>query len=151
MADGSTLVRQLLERSHLFKTLDEGGRNELEALGKAMAYPAGTTIIEENTEGDSFYILIKGSVKVSAAKDGKTVNLANLGRGAVLGEVALLTGEPRTATVTTTEDSTLVKFQEPGITEILNRYPKVKELLVRVLVHRAKDTIEKLSGDLSVS
>jgi len=146
-----TAIIKLLENSHLFKTLDEAGRKEMEGMAEAIDIKPGHIIIQEGTDGDSFCVLLSGKVQVSAIKNGKQVNLAELGRGAVLGEVALLTGEPRTATVVALEATSLVQFREPGINKILEAYPKVKELLVRVLVHRAKDTIDKLSKELTVS
>lgn len=151
MTENKKLLRELLERSHLFKTLDEDGRNRFEEMGHVFQVPAGEIIIEEGTEGDSFYVLLSGLVTVHSEKDGRKVKLAELSQGAVLGEVALLTGEPRTATVTASSPATLARFPEDGIRDILGRYPKVKELLVRVLVHRAKDTIEKMYSTLSVS
>ncbi len=151
MVDEKQVIRTLLERSHLFKSLDATGREELQAMGKLITTQPGEVLIEEGSEGDAFYVLLNGQVEVSSKKGERNVVLANLSRGAVLGEVSLLTGEPRTATVKTVEPCTLVVFLEPGVSGILDRYPKVKELLVRVLVHRAKDTIEKLSSDHSVS
>lgn len=144
-------IRDALTRSHLFKSLDEQGRNELAALASVLTVDQGDIIIQEGSDGTCFYVLLEGMVSVSSEQNGKSVHLADLGRGAVLGEVALLTGESRTATVTALRECRLLAFVEPGIHDILERYPKVKELLVRVLVHRAKDTVEKLSREQTVS
>jgi len=151
MIEGQERIHELLEHSHLFKTLDEAGRKRLEASGGLVQVKPGEVLIREGTEGDSFYILLDGKVKVTSQKDGKPILLAELARGAVLGEVALLTGEARTASVTALEASTLVRFPEGEVLDILDAYPKVKELLARILVHRAKDTIEKLSREPNVS
>ncbi len=137
------IVQAMLEKSHLFKSLDETGRDELRSVGEVQQVPEGRVVIREGSQGDGFYILLKGKVAVETEKDGKPLELAELARGSVIGEVALLTGQPRTATVTAREPSVLLKFSEPGVNTVLDRYPKVKELLARVLVHRAKDTIEK--------
>jgi CRP-like cAMP-binding protein len=151
MPQDKQAILDALSRSHLFKSLDDAGKDDLTELASIENVVSGETIIEEGTEGDCFYVLLEGQVSVSSTTEGKSVHLSDLGRGAVLGEVALLTGEPRTATVRATRDCCLLKFSEPGINEILERYQKVKELLVRVLVHRAKDTVEKLSRDRTVS
>ena len=144
-------IEELLQRTHLFKSLDESGRKQMAELAEVVRRDSGAVLMEEGSDGDCFYLLLKGQVTVSAQKNGDSVELAKLGPGAVVGEVALLTGEPRTATVTTEEPAVLVRFIEPGINDLLDHYPKVKELLVRVLVHRAKDTVEKLLNDKTVS
>ena len=71
--------------------------------------------------------------------------MATLGRGACFGEVALLTKQPRTATVVAMENCRLLRFNRKEIEEVLDAYPKVKKLLQAIVVGRAKDTIEKLS------
>ncbi|RJO66444.1 MAG: cyclic nucleotide-binding domain-containing protein [Myxococcales bacterium] len=142
---GLKIAHELLERSYLFKTLDEDGRAEMKQLGQLVHVQAGEVLIEEGSEGGSFYVLVSGRVKVSATKEGREIVLTELGRGAVLGEVALITGQPRTASVTALEPSTFIGFADPGISDFIARHPKIKELLVRVLVHRAKDTVEKLT------
>lgn len=144
-------IRDALVRSHLFKSLDDTGRDELAAVASVLTVGQGDVIIQESSDGTSFYVLLDGAVSVSSERNGKPVHLADLGQGAVLGEVALLTGEPRTATVVALRECRLLTFAEPAIHDILERYPKVKELLVRVLVHRAKDTVEKLSREQTVS
>jgi len=151
MEKDNAVILKLLDKSHLFKSLDEEGRSKLAELALMTKLPTGETVIEEGSEGDRFFLLLKGEVSVTSRKGDELVELARLGVGAVLGEVALLTGEPRTASVIAKQDVVLVEFPEPGINDILEDYPKVKELLVRVLVHRAKDTIEKMSKDQSVS
>lgn len=151
MEKDKAVILKLLGKSHLFKSLDEQGREKLAELAQMTKLSAGDQVITEGTDGDCFFLLLKGKVTVTSLKGDKPVELATLGVGAVLGEVALLTGEPRTASVVANDDVVLVAFPEPGINDILEEYPKVKELLVRVLVHRAKDTIEKLSANQSVS
>lgn len=143
MTEDKALIRKVLEGSYLFKSLDEEGRVELQKAGKIVRAKENEIIMKEGSPGDSFYLVLSGNVSVTTTKDNNLLNLADLGSGSIIGEVALLTGQPRTATVITNEPSVFVKFEEPEIHEILGSYPKVKELLARVLVHRAKDTIEK--------
>ena len=142
---------ELLKRSHLFKTVDKAGQEELIRLARVIEVDTGEPIIQEGSEGDCFFLMLKGMVTVQSERYDRMIMLAELGRGAVIGEVSLLTGEPRTATVIAKEPSVLLRFAEPEVNSLLDRNPKIKELLVRVLVHRAKDTIEKLSRDLEVS
>jgi putative ABC transport system ATP-binding protein len=67
-------------------------------------HPAGTEIIRQGDPGDKFYIVRRGEVDVLVADDSGTRQVATLHSGNVFGEVALLTGEPRTATVVAKDD-----------------------------------------------
>jgi CRP-like cAMP-binding protein len=138
-------VDLLIESSHLFKSLDEDGRKQILASGELVRFDAGTVILFEGEEGDAFYLLKKGSVWVSTRRGGKDVRLATLARGAFFGEVAVLSGQPRTATVTAAEPVEAVRFDKEKIDEILVHYPRVRKLLEAVVLGRAKDTIEKLT------
>lgn len=135
----------LIESSHLFKSLDGPGRESVLASGELVRFDAGTVILFEGEQGDSFYLLKKGSVWVSTRRGGKDVRLATLTRGAFFGEVAVLSGQPRTATVTAAEPVEAIRFDKDKIDEILAQYPKVRRLLEAVVLGRARDTIEKLT------
>ena len=135
----------LIESSHLFKSLDEEGRDQVFASGELETFEAGTVILFEGEQGDSFYLLKKGAVWVSTRRGGKDVRLATLSRGAFFGVVAVLSGQPRTATVTAAEPVEAVRFDKEKIDQILAQYPKVRRLLEAVILGRARDTIEKLT------
>ena len=144
--DGSgDSVDILIESSHLFKSLDEEGRRRVLESGELEAFSAGTVILSEGEPGDSFYLLKTGSVWVSTRRGGQDVRLATLARGALFGEVAVLSGQPRTATVTAAEPVEAVRFDKAKIDEILAHYPKVRRLLEAVVLGRARDTIDKLT------
>lgn len=138
-------VDLLIDNSHLFKSLDEAGRDRVLNSGELVAFEAGTVILFEGEPGDCFYLLKRGSVWVSTRRGGKDVRLATLARGAVFGEVAVLSGQPRTATVTAAEPVEAVRFSKESVDEILVAYPKVRRLLEAVVLGRARDTIEKLT------
>ena len=72
-----------------------------------VAYPRGTTIIQQGDPGDAFYLLIDGAVNVD--RDGAHVD--DMGAGASFGEVALISGEPRNATVVAAEDCRAFRLQ----------------------------------------
>jgi len=135
----------LIESSHLFKSLDDEGRRRVLASGELSSFEAGSIVLFEGEQGDSFYLLKDGSVWVSTRRGGKDVRLATLSRGAFFGEVAVLSGQPRTATVTAAEPVQAVRFDKEKIDEILAQYPKVRRLLEAVVLGRARDTIEKLT------
>ncbi len=135
----------LIESSHLFKSLDEEGRTKVLESGELESFAAGSTILKEGERGDVFYLLKRGTVWVSTTRGEREVRLATLTRGAFFGEVAVLSGQPRTATVTAAEPVESICFTKDRIDSILSQYPKVRRLLEAVVLGRARDTIEKLT------
>jgi CRP-like cAMP-binding protein len=131
--------------SHLFKSLDEEGRTRLLQGATRVAFDADQIVVREGDPGEALYLIRRGEVSVFTTRGGEKIELATLGPGACFGEVALLSGRPRTATVVTSEPCTMLCFPKAQIEEILNAYPKVRKLLETVALGRAKDTIEKIT------
>lgn len=131
--------------SHLFKSLDDDGRRQLLDTATTVGFEAEQVIVREGDPGEALYIIKSGTVKVTTTRADQDVPLARLGRGACFGEVALLSGRPRTATVVAAEDCTLLCFHRHAIEAVLNAYPKVRKLLETVVRGRARDTIEKIT------
>jgi CRP-like cAMP-binding protein len=131
--------------SHLFKSLDDDGRRQLLDTATTVGFEADQVIVREGDPGEALYIIKSGTVTVNTTRDDQDVPLARLARGACFGEVALLSGRPRTATVVAAEDCTLLCFHRQAIEAVLNAYPKVRKLLETVVRGRARDTIEKIT------
>lgn len=90
----------LLRDSPLFAPLDAGIQRELAARVHRQAFHEGELIVREGASGDSCFLIEEGEVAVvTASLTGHEVVLAVLGAGEVFGEAALVTGEPRSASV----------------------------------------------------
>ena len=98
--------------------------------------PAGTVIFKEGEEGDQMFIVQDGRVKVSRAIGGKEQMLAVLGKGDFFGEMALVTRERRTATVTTLEPVRLLAFNQEGFLNMINKNPKIALNIIDKLCRR---------------
>ena len=98
-------------------------------------------IVREGDPGEALYLIRKGCVEVFTLEQNKRVKLSELGPGACFGEVALLSGRPRTANVMAKEDCTILCLYKGAIDEILNSYPKVRKLLEALVRGRAENTI----------
>ena len=86
----------------------------------------GQLIIREGDPGRSFFIIVEGRVRVyKAGPDGKEITLAHLGEGAFFGEMALLSGAPRTANVVAEEESEILEVTDTLLRELAARYPTV--------------------------
>jgi CRP-like cAMP-binding protein len=136
---------EVITGSHLFKSLDEEGRARLMKGATSVTFDTGQVVVREGDPGEALYLIRQGVVDVHTMREGQRFHLATLGPGACFGEVALLSGRPRTATVVAKEPCTLLCFYRSQIDEILVAYPKVRKLLESVVMGRAKDTIEKIT------
>jgi CRP/FNR family transcriptional regulator, cyclic AMP receptor protein len=140
-------MQTLIDNSHLFKSLDEEGRLRALRESSLKTFPKGTAVLREGEPGDEFYLIASGTVRVQTTRtdDEHPVELATLGRGAFFGEVSVLTGRPRTATVTALEEVLVVVFSQALVERLLEAYPRVRKLLDAIVLGRARDTIEKIS------
>ena len=75
----------------------------------------GDTILAQGDEGQSFFVLARGSVRVVREVDGRQVPLATLHDGAIFGEMALVSAQPRTATVLAADDCDLLEFDRDAL------------------------------------
>lgn len=140
-------METLIKNSHLFKSLDEEGRIRALRESSLHTFPRGTVILREGEPGDEFYLIAAGNVRVETTRtdDEHPVELATLGRGAFFGEVSVLTGRPRTATVTAVDEVLVVVFSRDLVERLLEAYPRVRKLLDAIVLGRARDTIEKIT------
>jgi CRP/FNR family transcriptional regulator, cyclic AMP receptor protein len=139
-------MAEIVSTSHLFKSLDEEGRDRVLSSGYVCSFSAGETILRQGDHGSTMFLILHGKVRVETDVVGETIALAELGRDACIGEVSVLTGCERTATVTALSDVDTVAFERHRIERILADYPKVRSLLEALVAGRARDTIEKIAG-----
>jgi anion transporter len=95
-------------------------------LGKmeAKSFAAGTTIFSQGDQGDAFYLIQSGAVQVVLESDGgKSEILAVLGPKDWFGEMALLTGEPRSATIIAVKPTVLLGLSRAAWDELIERHP----------------------------
>jgi hypothetical protein len=109
-------------------------------------YPAGQTIIEEGDSGDSIYIIQSGQARVVTHILGKEIELAILSPGDVFGEVAFLTGRPRTASVIALYDVGVREIDKFLLQEIIEAYPETVRKIHDFYQCRVQDTVEKVKS-----
>ncbi len=95
-------------------------------LGKLeeIAYPAGTVIFKQGDQGDAFYLIHSGAVEVLLeSTGGRRETLAILGPNEAFGEMALLSGEPRSATIVAVKDTTVWRLSREAWTDLIEKHP----------------------------
>src|SRR6478609_6447654 len=105
-------VSKFLSRCSVFEGATPQLLSDIAAKMKREKHAPGTTIIRQGDIGDKFYVVRKGALEVSRAKDGRTDTLVQLGPGAFFGELALLRDEPRAATVIASEPVELLTLSK---------------------------------------
>lgn len=130
---------ELLTQVPLFANLTSA---ECEALANAMSvrkFPKDCMIIWADDEGDSFFVIREGLVKVSVnATDGREVILSSLGPGEFFGDMSLLDGEPRSANVTTLTETEALVLRRPDFLRAVRTHPSIAVHLMVALAERLR-------------
>ena len=127
----------------LFAGFTQGEFEEFIKLMNVQQYSPGEVIVREGDKGKSVYIIASGSVQVyTTMLAGDKVMLAKLMPSEFFGEIAFLTGKPRTATIETIEDTTILEMTEDKLAELIQKQPRVRDVLQKYSEMRLKGTIE---------
>jgi hypothetical protein len=138
-------------KSPLFEELNDSDREALIGQMEVETHDEGSVIISEGAPGDSMYVIASGGVKVytrASGNSGGTVYLANLGEGDFFGEVSVLTGKPRTATITASQRTELLRLDREKLDGVLSRHPGIRKVLDDFYKKRAKHTVEAMIESL---
>ena len=110
-------------------------KKELEAIASQadeLVVSAGKTLTKEGARGREFMVIVDGAADVR--KKGRKIN--TLGSGDFLGEIALISGGPRTATVTTTSESDLLVLTDRAFRQLTRQMPSIHASVVKALSER---------------
>ncbi len=111
-----------------------------EAVLRNVHFPAGATILKEADSGDEMYFLDRGQVRVSVAgKEGQAAFTRILDAPTTLGEMALVTQEPRTATLVAHTECSCLLLTRATFEDLIKQHPAVATLLTRLVGVRLKE------------
>ena len=119
----------------LFGPLDDSMLQFVEERVEWVRLNAGDTLFAEGEKGEDLYFVLGGRLRAVSA-DSRVLN--EMTRGESIGEIALLTGEPRTASVIAVRDSDLVRVSRQAFDEIVAKYPAVMQTIARIVVQRLR-------------
>ncbi len=148
----ATLPKRAEQRAHLrrvplFADFEESELDELLSVMKEKRFLRDATILIQRDPGESCFLIASGEVKVSLfGEDGKEIILAKLGEGEVFGEMALLSGSPRSATVIAMQDTTLLVLEREEFSKLLMRQPKIALKILGVMADRLRKADEKIES-----
>ena len=118
----------------LFRTASDRSIEIISGIAREARFPAGEALVREGDEGDSLIVITSGSATVT--QGGTTVR--RLGPGDFLGEIALIDGRPRTATVTADEPIDALVIDRTGFSRLMDEFPVIRYDLVTALTDRLR-------------
>jgi CRP-like cAMP-binding protein len=135
-----TEALSILRGEPLFESLSEEQLNHVVKEAGLKLFGRGEPVIEEGAAGDSMFVMLRGAANVFVSKNGSRIRVATLGTGDCFGEMSLLTGEPRSATVRADGDCYVMEIGKPVMAELLRDAPSYLEKLSELLAHRKMET-----------
>ncbi len=139
---------EALKRVELFSKLTPEERRDLAARLRVAPFVRGEALTKQGAEAHWLYIIIEGKAEVQVAVDGKSEKVASIGEGDFFGEMAMMTGEPRRATVSALTDMLCYRLDKDAFQEIIKRRPEIAEDISHVLARRRVE-LEAVREELS--
>lgn len=134
-----------LRENRLFSVIAPDHLGAFANVAQRHRVPAGTVILRKGETGDDMCALARGRVVVtSLSPEGKELTLGYLGAGEIFGEIALLDGGPRTATVTAIEACEVLSFRRDEFLQVLRDVPDVAIKFLGLLAARLRETDQTL-------
>jgi small-conductance mechanosensitive channel len=130
----------ILRGERLFECLSEEQLSHVVREARLKLFGRGEPVIEEGSAGDSMFVMLRGAANVFVSKNGSKIHVATLGAGDCFGEMSLLTGEPRSATVRADADCYVMEIGKPVMAEVLRDAPDCLEKLSELLAQRKMET-----------
>lgn len=129
-------AEDLLGRIDFVAALKAEARALLAAHARYLEYGPGEAVVRQGEQGDTFFLVARGELAVRVQVEGGEKEVATLERGAFFGEMSLLTGDPRTATVVAKGDAALLAVDREAFGRVFKVDPGVMEELAHVIAGR---------------
>ncbi len=127
-------VVKALSSTDLFSSLSKRNLERIAKEANVVAHAAGKEITEEGGRGVGFHLITSGTASVKVGSTSRP----DLGPGDYFGEISLIDGKPRSATVTAVSDLTTVSLVSWSFTPILDEEPEVARALLQVMCKRLR-------------
>jgi CRP-like cAMP-binding protein len=137
--DEVTVGRSALERTPLFAGLDREHLDDVLAVGRRVSFEPGQAIVERGDHGDAMYIVLGGAAEVDVGG-----RFHRLERGDFFGEMAVLAGKPREATVKAVEPLEALRIAADDFQAFLAANPQVAVGMLKSLVERLREVQDRL-------
>ncbi len=134
-----------LRRVSIFASLDDSAIRELAGSARSSVYALGEAVVRQGDPGASMFVIVRGGVVVSVETDGREV--ARLGEGEFFGEMSLLTGASRNATIRATSDLELLEITVEAFRTFVLANPAAVESIGAAVAKRAAELAQLRDSD----
>lgn len=146
--DRDRLRAGALAQVPLFRGLAPEVLAVLDAESERVSLPGGAALFRQGDAGDALFVVLSGRLEVvSEPEPGERVRVGELTRGACVGEMSLLTGARRSASVRAVRDSELLRVENGRFAGFLGTHPQVGAALARTLAERLAETTAAVSTE----
>jgi CRP-like cAMP-binding protein len=136
----------LLSRVSLFSELSQEELERISRVAIPRSFPAGVRVFHEGDRSDACYLVRTGDLRVTREhSDGRAIALATLGPGDIFGELAMLDGQARSASVETLSDSELLALAAADFRRLLAEHSEISVKLIIALTRRLRETNERVA------
>src|SRR5262245_29605410 len=139
-------LAQFLKNVKLFAELSSDSLTKLVTCLKTAEFPPAEVIVREGAPGVSMYIIKSGLVEIRKKDPTTGIDflVAQLSEGAAVGEMSLLTGKPRSATVTTVQPTVVFTLTRADFRNLLTQHPEISLGLARILAERLEEATKQV-------
>lgn len=135
---------EVLRRIPLFANLEPARLKLMAFASERMTFKPDQALCREGDPGDAAYIIVDGKADILKDTVDGPVKVAEVGRNAIIGEIAILIDVPRTASVVATDELTALKITTDLFYRLLADFPEMGVEIMRVLARRLEETTDKL-------
>jgi NTE family protein len=138
--DRPARAREAVAAMDLVAGLSDDELDELLEDVEWVEIPGGEALFREGEESESFYVIVRGRLRTLLTDEsGEPVVVRELSRGDAVGELGLLTGAPRSATVVAVRDTELARLSRPAFERVIERTPRIALPIARIVANRMND------------
>ncbi len=142
----TTIEKMLfLNRLDLFKDIPLDNLMGIAGMAKEQSYTKHTTLFNEGDEGESLYLIVKGSVGIIKNSNEKKKLIAVIEENQCVGEMAILTDDPRSTTVKILENSDFLVIDKKDFKTLIKQNPVIAFSIFKVLTIKLNHATEKLA------
>ena len=136
----------IIDQADLISMEENAGHPALPGGFATRSFEPGDVIFREGDPGDAAYLILSGLVKITRQHKKIRMVLNQLGADQIFGEMAIITGEPRTATATALEPTEVFVITEEKLNENLSRHLAIVKNLIDQLIERTKQLLQHQSA-----
>lgn len=135
---------EILKGVPLFSKVEPAKLKLIAFTGERMTYAEGQELFHQGDVGDAMYVILAGSADVLLETPNGQIRVAELKKNSFVGDIAILSDVPRTATIKAREPLTTLKISKDMFYRLVAEFPQMAIEMMRELAHRLEDTNQKL-------